>query len=50
MQVVDPLLRHLAGIGVRFGAEGLSAGPTPRPCILGRLDLTAKRFEERHVR
>jgi hypothetical protein len=50
MQVVDPVLRHLAGIGVRFGAEGLSAGPAPRPCILGRLDLTAGRFEERKVR
>jgi putative hemolysin len=50
MRVVDPSLRHLAGIGVRFGAEGLSAGPAPRPCILGRLDLTAGRFEERQVR
>jgi putative hemolysin len=49
MQAVDPVLRHLAGIGVRFGAEGLSAGPAPRPCILGRLDLTAGRFEERQV-
>jgi putative hemolysin len=50
MHVVDPLLRHLAGIGVRFGAEGLCTGPAPRPCILGRLDLTAKRFEARSVR
>jgi putative hemolysin len=50
MQVVDPLLRHLAGIGVRFGAEGLSAGPAPRPCILGRLDLTAERLEARSFR
>jgi hypothetical protein len=35
----DPLLRILAGIGVRFGAAGLSVDPAPRPCILGRLSL-----------
>jgi putative hemolysin len=35
----DPVLRALAGLGVRFGAAGLSAEPAPRPCILGRLSL-----------
>jgi putative hemolysin len=36
---IDPVLRALAGFGIRFGAAGLSAGPAPRPCILGRLSL-----------
>jgi putative hemolysin len=36
----DPVLRALAGLGVRFGAAGLSAEPAPRPCILGRLSLS----------
>jgi hypothetical protein len=36
---IDPVLRALAGFGIRFGAAGLSAGPAPRPCILGRLRL-----------
>jgi hypothetical protein len=35
----DPVLRALAGLGIRFGAAGLSAEPAPRPCILGRLSL-----------
>jgi putative hemolysin len=39
MELIDPLLRTLARIGVRFGAAGLSADPAPRPCILGRLSL-----------
>jgi hypothetical protein len=36
---IDPVLRALSGLGVRFGAAGLSAEPAPRPCILGRLSL-----------
>jgi hypothetical protein len=39
MGPIDPVLRALAGLGIRFGAAGLSAGPAPRPCILGRLSL-----------
>jgi putative hemolysin len=35
----DPVLRALSGLGIRFGAAGLSAEPAPRPCILGRLSL-----------
>jgi putative hemolysin len=36
---IDPVLRTLAGIGVRFGAAGLSVDCPLRPCILGRLSL-----------
>jgi putative hemolysin len=36
-QLIDPMLWHCARMGVRFGAYGLRAGPSPRPCILGRL-------------
>jgi putative hemolysin len=36
---IDPVLRALAGFGIRFGAAGLSSDPAPRPCILGRLSL-----------
>jgi putative hemolysin len=36
---IDSTLRALAGIGVRFGAAGVSADFPPRPCILGRLSL-----------
>jgi putative hemolysin len=39
MVTIDPTLRALAGIGVRFGAAGASADFPPRPCILGRLSL-----------
>jgi len=39
MGPIDPVLRALAGFGIRFGAAGLSADPAPRPCILGRLSL-----------
>jgi putative hemolysin len=38
---IDPVLRALAGLGIRFGAAGLSADPAPRPCILGRLSLAS---------
>jgi putative hemolysin len=37
VQLIDPMLWHCARMGVRFGAYGLRAGPSPRPCILGRL-------------
>jgi putative hemolysin len=37
---VDPLLRALTAIGVKFGAAGLSAD-TSRPCILGSLACTS---------
>ena len=36
---IDPVLRAVAALGIRFGAAGLSAEPAPRPCILGRLSL-----------
>ena len=36
-QLIDPMLWNYARMGVRFGAYGLRAGPSPRPCILGRL-------------
>ena len=36
---VDPVLRAVAGLGVRFGAAGVSPQPAPRPCILGRLGV-----------
>jgi putative hemolysin len=39
MEPRAPLLRILAGIGVRFGAAGLSIDRVPRPCILGRFSL-----------
>jgi putative hemolysin len=39
MEPIDPVLRALAGFGIRFGAAGLSAEPAPRPCIIGRLSL-----------
>jgi putative hemolysin len=35
----DPVLRAVSGLGLRFGAAGLSAESAPRPCILGRLSL-----------
>jgi putative hemolysin len=37
IQLIDPMLWHCARVGVRFGTYGLRAGPSPRPCILGRL-------------
>ncbi len=37
--LVDPVLRAVSGLGLRFGAAGLTAEPAPRPCILGRLSL-----------
>lgn len=49
VQLIDPMLWHCARIGIRFGACGLRVGPSPWPCILGRLGgealncLTAQR-------
>jgi putative hemolysin len=37
-RLIDPVLRNLAKMGVRFGAVGLSEDACPRPCILGRFD------------
>jgi putative hemolysin len=37
----DSLLVRLANIGFRFGAAGLTAEPTSRPCVLARLNLAA---------
>ena len=36
---IDPVLRALSGLGVRFGTAGLSAESAPRPCIVGRFSL-----------
>jgi hypothetical protein len=38
-----PVLRAVSGLGLRFGAAGLSPEPAPRPCILGRLSLSSLR-------
>jgi putative hemolysin len=46
MHPIDPDLRNLAKIGVRFGAFGLSADTCPRPCILGRLVATPIPFAD----
>ena len=40
---IDPVLRAVSGLGLRFGAAGLSPEPAPRPCILGRLSLSSLR-------
>jgi hypothetical protein len=43
LRLIDPVLRNLARMGVRFGAVGLSDDACPRPCILGRLGGAAGR-------
>jgi hypothetical protein len=49
MNLVDPMLRSFARIGVRFGATGLSQDLGCRPCILGRfLGKAGRPFKEKN--